>query len=579
MRYGVSTLTTRKVFPFLQWLPLVNRVTLRFDFLAGLTGAVVVLPQGVAFAMIAGLPPVYGLYTAMVTPVVAALFGSSYHLVSGPTTTTSIAVFAAVSTLAIPGTDSFVTTALGLTMIVGLIQFSMGIARLGSLVNFVSRSVITGYTAGAAILIVTNQIKHLTGLSVPAGASFIQSWSYTFTHGQEINLTTVTLGFGTILAAVLIKKLKWSLPYFLIAMILSAVAGSLLPIVIPMVGEIPSGLPAFRIPGLSYETVTSMVPAAFAVAMLGLIEVTSISRSIAILSKQRLDSNQEFIGLGLSNIVGGMFSCYAGSGSFTRSGLNYTAGARTPMAAIFASILVMAIMMFVGPFAAYLPMATMGGIIMLVAYQLIDFHYILHLTQTSRSDAIVLVVTFISTLFLGLVFAIFSGIILSLYFYLRKTSKPKIVALAPHTINGKRKLLNTSVHSQAVCPQLEIIRIDESLFFGSVENIRSFLHDLSAVKKHILIAGSGINFIDSSGAELLLSESERLKSIGGGLYYCRLKKPVRDFLDKGFKERLGSENFFLNEQEAIAAIFLKLDKGICASCQVRVFHECQSPRS
>jgi len=570
-------IVTYKVFPFLQWWPLVNKQNLKADLLAGITGAILVLPQGIAFAMIAGLPPIYGLYTAIVTPIVAALFGSSHHLVSGPTTTSSIAVFATVSLLAVPQSQDYISLVLGLTIMVGLIQFLLGLARLGSLVNFISHSVVTGYTAGAAVLIATNQIKHVIGLPIPNTATFVESWRFVFNNFSQFDLYALSLGLGTILVAMLFKRIFLKLPYLLLAMIFGTaftylMGNELFPI--SLVGKMPRGLPSFHFPILSYQALQELIPGAFAVAMLGAIEVISISRSIANKSKQRLDSNQEFIGLGLSNIVGGFFSCYAGSGSFTRSGLNYASGAKTPMAAILAALFLLLIILLVAPLAAYLPIPTMGGIILLVAYSLIDFKSIRQIFKAGKSEIAVFAMTALSILFINLQFSILIGVFFSLIFYLMRTSKPKVVLLAPTVNKGVRKFMNAELYELTQCPQLHIIRIDESLFFGAVENTQTALYELSKTKKFILIVGSGINFIDASGAELLVTEVDRMKSLGGGLYFSQLKKPVRDFLEGDYKKRIGESNFFTSKEEAIETVYSKLDRSVCTTCEVRIFKEC-----
>lgn len=566
-----------KVFPFLRWWPLVNKQTLKVDLLAGFTGAIIVLPQGIAFAMIAGLPPIYGLYTAIVTPIVAALFGSSYHLVSGPTTTSSIAIFATISLLAVPQSQDFISLALTLTIMVGLIQFSLGVSRLGSVVNFISHSVVTGYTVGAALLIATSQIKHVIGLSIPNEATFIKTWELVFSQFREFNLNTLSLGIGTILIAIMSKKLFPKLPNLLLAMLFGTavsyfIGNELFPV--PLVGKMPRGLPAFHFPNLDYNVLRELAPGAFAVAMLGAIEVISISRSIANKSKQRLDSNQEFIGLGLSNMVGGFFSCFAGSGSFTRSGLNYTSGAKTPMAAIIAALFLLMIVSLVAPWAAYLPIPTIGGIILLVAYSLIDFKGIRQIFRAGKSEKVVFAMTALSILFINLQFSILIGVLFSLIFYLMRTSKPKVVMLAPKIIDGKRKFMNAELHQLVQCPQLHIIRIDGSLFFGAVDHIKKVLYELSETKKHILIVGTGINFIDVTGAELLVAEAERMQSLGGGLYFSQMKKSVREYMDKGYTDKIGQAQFFFHKEEAITAIYDKLDISICKSCEVRIFKEC-----
>ena len=368
------------IFPFLLWFKLLSKESIKADFLAGLTGAVIVLPQGVAFATIAGLPPEYGLYTAMVTPIVAALFGSSFHLVSGPTTAISIVVFSAVSHHVEPGTPEFVSMALTLTFLAGVYQFAFGVARLGSLVNFVSHTVVIGFTAGAAILIATSQLKHITGIFVPKGETFLHTWMDLYAGIGDINPYLFVIGLATLISALVAKRFMPKLPNLLIGMIVGSVLALFFKNYseIKLVGEIPAHLPPLSHPEFSFETLKLLAPEAFAVALLGLIEAVSISRAVATKSSQRIDSNQEFIGQGLSNITGSFFSSYAGSGSFTRSGINYEAGAKTPLSAILAAVFLMIIVLLIAPLTAYLPIAAMGGVILLVAYNLIDFHHIKH---------------------------------------------------------------------------------------------------------------------------------------------------------------------------------------------------------
>jgi len=353
----------KALFPFLNWWPMVNKKTIKADIGAGITNAVIVLPQGVAFAMIAGLPPIYGLYTAMIIPVIAALFGSSWHLISGPTTAISIVVFASISQFAEPGTESFITLVFVLTFIAGAIQLLMGIARMGVLVNFVSHSVVVGFTAGAAVLIATSQLKHVFGFTPPKGASFYTNWEYIIMHIGETNMYVFGIAMATLITALLLKKLTPKIPNMLVAMLV----GSLVAYFwangvdgVTLVGKLPAELPSFHFPSLTSENIIMLTPNAFAVALLGLIEAVAIARSISTKSHQNLDGNQEFIGQGLSNLVGSMFMSYAGSGSFTRSGINYQAGAKTPLSAIFAAISLALILLLVAPLTAYLPIAAMG---------------------------------------------------------------------------------------------------------------------------------------------------------------------------------------------------------------------------
>jgi SulP family sulfate permease len=571
------------VFPFLLWFKLITKDTIKADFFAGLTGAVIVLPQGIAFATIAGLPPEYGLYTAMMTPIVAALFGSSRHLVSGPTTAISIVVFSAISHHATVGTPEFVALALTLTFLAGVYQLAFGIARLGALVNFVSHTVVIGFTAGAAILIATSQIKHITALTMPKGETFINIWIDVFKGFGDINLYVLLIAMVTLGVAIMARKLMPKSPYLLIAMIVGSVLAFFLKNFtdsIRLVGEIPAHLPPLSSPEFSMETIRMLAPEAFAVALLGLIEAVSISRAVATKSNQRIDANQEFIGQGLSNIFGSFFSSYAGSGSFTRSGINYEAGAKTPLSAIFAALMLMVIVLLIAPLTAYLPIAAMGGIILLVAYNLIDFHHIRQTLTFSKSETSILLTTFFATLFLELEFAIYLGVLLSLVLFLAKTSTPQIPTLSLDVSpDGQdRKLINIQNKPLKQCPQLKIIRIDMSIYFGSINHIQKRINQIVDNERiyHILIVATGINFIDLAGAEALVSENKRLKQYNGGLYFVGLKSSVYEFAAKScFIKNIGNDRFFDNKAQAIRRIYARLDREICKTCQSLLFKECQ----
>lgn len=576
------------LFPFLRWFKLLNKDTVKDDFIAGLTGAVIVLPQGVAFATIAGLPPEYGLYTAMITPIIAALFGSSFHLISGPTTAISIVVFSSISHHAEAGSPEFVSLALTLTFLAGAYQLAFGLARLGSLVNFVSHTVVIGFTAGAAILIATSQIKHITGIQVPKGESFLHTWLDLFQGIGHINILLLVIGAVTLLVSFFSKKIFPKAPNLLIGM----VAGSLLaalfnklqlgdPASIKLVGEIPAHLPPISSPDFSPETIRMLAPEAFAVALLGLIEAVSISRAVATKSNQRINSNQEFIGQGLSNICGSFFSSYAGSGSFTRSGINYEAGAKTPLSAIFAAIALMCIILLIARLTAYLPIAAMGGVILLVAYNLIDFHHITKVLTFSKSESAVLLTTFFATLFLELEFAIYMGVLLSLILFLARTSTPEIHSISVDNIKKKgiRKFVAMEQKPLAECSQLKILRIDRSIYFGSINHIQNRIAEISEKENiyNILLIATGINLIDLAGAEALIAENSRLKKMGGGLYFVNMKAAVYEFaVRSGFIKSIGPNHFFDNKTRAVAEIHRNLDRKKCSTCTEKIFRECRN---
>jgi len=572
----------RALFPFLNWFKLVNRDSIKADMIAGFTGAVIVLPQGVAFATIAGLPPEYGLYTAMVTPIIAALFGSSLHLISGPTTAISIVVFSAANHHAVPGSDEFISLVLTMTFLAGAYQLAFGLARLGKLVNFVSHTVVIGFTAGAAILIATSQMKSVLGVTVARGESFIHTWMALWDNLSLTNEYVLSVAIVTLVTAILIKRFAPKVPNLLIGMVVgSLVAFGLGGAAqgIALVGEIPGHLPPLSTPDFSFTTIKMLAPEAFAIALLGLIEAVSISRSVATKSNQRINASQEFVGQGLSNVVGSFFSSYAGSGSFTRSGINYAAGAKTPMSAIFAAVFLLLIILLIAPLTAYLPVAAMGGVILIVAYNLIDIHHIKQIFKYSRSETSILVTTFLATLFLELEFAIYLGVLLSLVMFLARTSTPDIVTLAlDERDDGKRKLINISQKPLKQCPQLKIIRIDMAIYFGSLNHIQNRLHQIVENEKlhHILIVGTGINFIDLSGAEMLVTEARRLEKLGGGLYFADIKGSVYESISKScFIARIGNSHFFDRKRRAVKSIYKMLDKEICQKCNALVFDECK----
>ncbi len=574
-----------RLLPFLRWWPLVNRDSMRSDLSAGLTGAIVVLPQGVAFATIAGMPPEYGLYAGMVPAIIAALFGSSWHLVSGPTTAASIVLFSALSALAEPASAKYVSLALTLTFMVGMIQLGMGLARLGTLVNFISHSVIIGFTAGAAILIAANQIKNFFGLHIPRGTEFYETVWTVVAEFEKINGYVVLVGAVTMFTGIAFKRWIPRVPYMIAAML----GGSLVAFVlnrwlgqeytgISTVGSLPASLPPLSAPDLSLETIKTLAPTALAVTLFALTEAVSIARSLAARSGQHLDGNQEFLGQGLSNLAGSFFSGYVATGSFNRSGVNYQAGARTPLAAVFAGSLLMLIVLLIAPLAVYLPNAAMAGILFLVAWGLIDFHHIKQIIQTSRAETAVLAVTFFGALFLELEFAIYMGVLLSLIFFLMRTSRPRILPRVPDPTTPRRKFTTNS--SLPECPQLKLVRIDGALFFGAVSHVQESLHRFSIREprqKHLAIISTGINFIDIAGAEFIMRESQKRRAEGGGLYLIRVKEGVCEpFKRGGYLDAIGDENIFPGKTEAIAAIFKKLDPEICKRCKRRIFRECQS---
>lgn len=569
-----------KIFTFLNWLPLAKK-TWKEDLIAGITGTIIVIPQAVAFAMIAGMPPIYGFYTAMLTPVIAALFGSSYHLVSGPTTTSSIVLYSIVSRFITPDNDieAFVSLAILLSFMAGVIKLLMGLARMGKLVNFVSNSVIIGFSAGAGVLIAFKQLKHIFGIKVPQGSSFYEIIHYIIMHIRESNWYAFAVAMSTLFVALFIKRFKKiSRLYMLIAMLF----GSFLALwlgnhgaIIETVGKIPSNLPPFRMPAFDYNNMKMLTSGAIILATLGLVEAAAISRSIALHTHQKLNTNQEFISQGISNTISSFFSCYTSSASFTRSSINFQAGAKTPMSALISAFGLMLVVLLFAPYASFLPKPAMGGIILLVGYNLIDFEHIKQIIKSSRRELIVFLATFLGTLFLDLQIALVLGVFLSLFFYLERTSKPNIAELGK--IKDGRFVNLIRDKSAQTCPQLKIIRIDGSLYFGAVEAVSDYFTDLYEDENtsRLLIIADGINFIDLAGAEWLMHEALKWQKHKGGIYFSGMKLVSQDVLKKGgFLNKIGQQYFFKDKKEAIKSIYKILDKTICETCASKIFEEC-----
>jgi SulP family sulfate permease len=460
----------------------------------------------------------------------------------------------------------------------------MGLARMGALVNFISHTVVVGFTAGAGLLIMSTQLPHFLGIPMPRGISFAETLQQTAAGLDKINWYVASVGTLTLLVGIFVRRRFRRLPYMIVAM----VAGSLYTAGLGLIPQLDaqaqietvkalSGIfPQFSVPDFSLEALRKTASIAVAITMLGLTEAVSIARAIAVRSEQRIDGNQEFIGQGLSNIAGSFFSAYASSGSFNRSGVNYEAGARTPLAAVLSSVFLLMIVLLVAPLVQFLPVPTMAGILFMVAWGLIDIAQIRNIVRTSRSESIVLGVTLLATLFVQLEFAIYAGILLSLMLYLKRTSHPVILDVKPDPGEG-------SYHYSADtglpdCPQVKCLRINGSLFFGAVDHVQQVLQKFGkqTTQKHLVIVASGINFVDVAGADMLAHEAKRRRRSGGGLYFYRLKDEVVRLLQRGgYMRDIGEDHVFPVKHSVIAAIYPKLDAAICRECRLRIFRECR----
>ena len=407
--------------PILRWLPELREPgAVRADALAGITGAIVVLPQGVAFATVAGMPPEYGLYGAMVPCVVAALFGSSRLMVTGPATALSLTTLALIAPLATPGSPNYIALVLTLTFLVGALQLALGLARAGRLIDFVPHSVIVGFTAGAAILIINSQIGPFLGLDLPRGISVIDNVRAALAQWPNIVLSAPLVGMLTIAAVLAWQPLNRWVPAMLAGVVIGAAAAWLIAQYVPQwpglptVQALPGAVPPLSMPDLSLDSIRMLFGATLVMTLLALTEAVAIARAVATKYGDKLDGNQEFIGQGLANVAGSFFSAYPSSGSFNRSGVNVVSGARTPFAAICAALFLVAILFFVAPLARYLPFAVIAALLFLVAWGLIDRREIVRIWQEERDQRWPLLMTFVATITLSLEWAIVLGITVAL---------------------------------------------------------------------------------------------------------------------------------------------------------------------
>ena len=555
----------------------------RPDLVAGATVAVLAIPQSIAYASIAGLPPTYGLYSAAVATMVGALWGSSRHLSTGPTNAISILVLSILAPLAAIGAPEYLVAASVLAVMVGVLCIVFGFAGLGMLVNFASRSVLLGFTAGAGVLIAVGQLRNLLNIDIPRSPHLWHTLLNLVTNLDQIHITSLILGGITVLAILLIDGFTRRLPGALLALVGTGAAVAALGVDrlgVAVVGEVPramSQVTEFSIGWIFERDIGgALLMGALAVAALGLVEAISIAREIARQSGEHLDVNQELIGQGMANITVGVFSGYASSGSFTRSAVNFQTGARSQMSSVFCGLFILVGVLAFGPLAAYLPKASLAGLIILIAYRMIDWRGVRRVTRGSRSETGIMVSTFIATLVVPLEFAVLAGIILSLAIYIYKSSMPKVEAVVPDR-NFHQFLVNPGA---PVCPQLGIVKIEGSLFFGAASHVEdALLANLEANpgQNILLLRMHGVDRCDLSGIDVLEGLLRMYRGAGGDLYLTHVRPRVRDFMRlTGFEHMLGSDRF-LEPDHAIEFLFNEIiDSAVCCyECEHRVFAECQ----
>lgn len=569
------------------WVFELSRSTLKADALAGLLGAVLVLPQAIAFATLAGLPPQFGLYTAVLPCLVAALAGSSRHVMSGPTNANSLALYAMLAPLAAVGTPQYVQLALVVTLMVGVMQALIGLLRLGTLANFISPAALQGFTAGAALLIAVHASHDLLGIALPAGQSAGTVVVEVVRRIEGLNPAALLAGSLALATALGLRRWRRSSPFMLMGLAAGTLAGwwlaqgSLWPPV-RTVGEVGSAWPPLTVPQVSWSQVPELAGLAFALTIVALGQSFSIAKAVAVRSGQRIDANREFIGQGLSNIVGSFSSSYVSCGSLNRSMPNLEAGARTPMAAVFSAGLLVLLVAFSAPLLALIPMAAIAGLLLLVAWGLFDLPRWQRLWQVSRSEFAIAAATLLATVTLRLEVAILLGTMLSLVSFLYRTSRPAMRTMGFDQPSAHdRPFVVIDGHPPGTlpeCPQLKLLRMEGSVYFGATAHVADRLHELRRgpdAPRHLLVMSKSMNFIDLAGAELWQDELAARRAMGGDLYFHRPRPPVIEaWQTTGFLQRLGEDHLYKDKRSALADIVPRLDPDICACCSVRIFFDC-----
>jgi SulP family sulfate permease len=549
----------KKMMPILDWLPNYKSINFKGDLTAGLTVGIVLIPQGIAYALIAGLPPIYGLYCALIPQVVYAIFGSSRQVAIGPVAMDSLIVATGVSTIAIAGSESYIAIAILLALVVGTLQFLMGVFKLGFIVNFLSKPVITGFTSALALIIGINQFRNLLGVDFVQSDQIQVLLKDIWMQISNFNSNTTIIGLISSIIIILFRRVNKKIPNALIVVVLGVLSMKLLGSSVSdvaIVKEIPSGLPVFAMPEFDYELVKKLMPIALTLVMIGYLETISIGKLLeAKQDEYRVRPNQELIALGLSNIAGSFFKAYPSASSFSRSAINEESGAKTGMAALISATMVVLTLLFLTPLFYYLPKTVLASIIIVAVFGLINFKEGNFLWKTNRLDFWLMITTFLATLFLGIEYGILVGFVLSLVLLIFKISRPYIAELGkvPNEDFYKNK---DHFEEVIVEKELLIFHFDEQLFYANANYFRDKLDEMATSKgaalKLIVLDAESINRIDSTAIDILLERVKYYQKKGVKFYFSSVKNPVRDLLFKaGILEIIDLKHFFLRTNDAV----------------------------
>jgi SulP family sulfate permease len=559
----------QRLFPVFEWLPKYQKSDFRKDLVAGITVSVMLVPQGMAYALLAGMPPIYGLYGGLIPLFLYGVMGTSRQMSIGPVAISALLVLAGISQLAEPLSEEYISLVILTGLLIGVTQVILGFLKLGFLVNFLSHPVVAGFTSAAAVIIAVSQLKYLLGFEIPRYEHFYETISYAVTHIGETNLPTVFICLGGILTIVLLRRIKRSIPGALIVVIVGILLVKYLnldQVGVDVVGRVPKGLPGFIFPEITFLNVKDVMPTVLTVTIIGIVESIGIAKVLESKHRSyRVRANQELFALGFSKIGGAFFQSLPTSGSFTRSAVNNDTGARTGMSSVITSILIAFTLLFLTPLFYYLPTAILAAIIFLAVKSLFDFHEAVHLWNTHRRDFAMMIVTFVMTLFLGIEMGVFVGVVLSLGMIIYSSSKPHVAVLG--RLPNSRHFRNISRFPNAIqSDEILIFRFDSSLYFGNATYFRDIIRRLVIEKgntlKILILEASTINEMDSTGLQALEDVIAYLRDNEVELYLSGVKGPVRDLLTKAeMMGEIGTQNQFMTLHDAVEFYKNKVKEG------------------
>ncbi|WP_350289225.1 solute carrier family 26 protein [uncultured Croceitalea sp.] len=559
----------KRFFPILEWLPKYKKAYLAGDFSAGITVGIMLIPQGMAYALIAGLPPIYGLYAALVPNLIYAFTGSSRKLAVGPVALDSLIVASSLAAMKLANIDDYISMAIFLALFVGVIQLVMGFMRLGFLSNFLSRPVVSGFTSAAALVIGISQLKHFFGLEISINNT-LKTLQAIVSQISETNFYDLAIGIAAILVILGLKSLHKKLPAAMVVVVLSIIGIYFFMVNetdVHIVGQVPKGLPGFLMPQIDMDLLIKAFPTAMALAFIAFAEEMTIAKAVEDKSNEyHTDANQELRALGISNIVGSLFQSFPANAGLSRTAVNVDEGAKTGIASLVSVIVVGVTLLFLTPFFYYLPKSVLGAIILLAVYGLIDLKYPKQLWNQGKDEFYLFLVTFLTTLLIGISQGIIFGVLFSLLLLVNRTSRPHIAILGK--IKGMEyfKNLKRFPEDVEVVDEILMIRFDAQLFFANVHYFKkSLLKEVDKkgeVLKYVILNAEPINYIDNTAVNQLKKIIEKLKEQGITFKIAGAIGPTRDILHKnGLVNFIGKENIYVRTAEAYSDSLEKIGKS------------------